>query len=352
MLYGIPMKYEGVCDVEFNFRTYFKLLTNKCMSLFKWEGLPETIDERFLMEQLVLRGKVCFTEINGKLYALNGNVGGEPDCYYQPTQFIIANPILGSKTVKIRQEDGSKSLEGLGGILVALTDIDQLIQPQFNGGLYNLIYQTAGLLADNTSSINCAQINGRATVGYVADSEALANSAEEVLLDVYSGKPYRVMSQDIMDKIQAMPLAASGNNSTLMTLIEAHQYILAQFYNEIGIGGNWNMKRERINTAETELMKDSLDLSIWQMEKSLKEGIELVNQLFGTSITVEINEDVIKEEPEDVVEEAPAAGDENTSVVTEEEDKTETSVEEEEGKSQEEVETKTEEKEEKKEEEE
>lgn len=303
MLYGIPMKYEGVCDVEFNFRTYFKLLTNKCMSLFKWEGLPETIDERFLMEQLILRGKVCFTEINGKLYALNGNVGGEPDCYYQPTQFIIANPILGSKTVKIRQEDGSKSLEGLTGILVALTDIDQLIQPQFNGGLYNLIYQTAGLLADNTSSINCAQINGRATVGYVADSEALANSAEEVLLDVYSGKPYRVMSQSIMDKIQAMPLATSGNNSTLMTLIEAHQYILAQFYNEIGIGGNWNMKRERINTAETELMKGSLDLSIWQMEKSLKEGIELVNQLFGTSITVDINEDVIKEESEDVIEE-------------------------------------------------
>lgn len=351
MLYGIPMKYEGVCDAEFNFRTYFKLLTNKCMSLFKWEGLPETIDERFLMEQLILRGKVCFTEINGKLYALNGNVGGEPDCYYQPTQFIIANPILGSKTVKIRQEDGSKSLEGLTGILVALTDIDQLIQPQFNGGLYNLIYQTAGLLADNTSSINCAQINGRATVGYVADSEALANSAEEVLLDVYSGKPYRVMSQDIMDKIQAMPLATSGINSTLMTLIEAHQYILAQFYNEIGIGGNWNMKRERINTAETELMKGSLDLSIWQMEKSLKEGIELVNQLFGTSITVDINEDVIKEEPEDVIEDTPAAEDENVPVVTEDEDKTETSVEEEEKKSQEEVETKTEEKEEKKEEE-
>lgn len=349
MLYGIPMKYDGVCDVEFNFRTYFKLLTNKCMSLFKWEGLPETIDERFLMEQLILRGKVCFTEINGKLYALNGEAGGEPDCYYQPTQFIVANPILGSKTVKIRQKDGSKSLEGLTGILVTLTDIDQLIQPQFNGGLYNLIYQTAGLLADNTSSINCAQINGRATVGYVADSEALANSAEEVLFDIYSGKPYRVMSQDIMDKITATPLGQSGNNSTLMTLIEAHQYILAQFYNEIGIGGNWNMKRERINTAETELMKGSLDLSIWQMEKSLKEGIELVNELFGTSISVQFNEDVI-EEPEDVIEDAPAAGDENTLVV-EEEDKTETSVEEEEGKSQEEVETekKTEEEEEKKE---
>jgi hypothetical protein len=49
MLYGIPISYNGVCDVEQNFHTYFKLLTNKCLSLFKWENLPETIDERFLM---------------------------------------------------------------------------------------------------------------------------------------------------------------------------------------------------------------------------------------------------------------------------------------------------------------
>lgn len=295
MLTFMPISYEGVCNVEQNFQAYFKLLTNKCLSLFKWEGLPDTIDERFLMTQLILNGKVCWTKFNDKLYALNGNVGGEPNAYYEPQQFIIANPILGSKMVQIRRKDGGAGTEGLDGILMALTDVDYELQNGIHGGLYSLIYQTAGLLADNISSLNIAQINGRASVAFTADTEALASTAEEVLKDIYEGKPYKVLSQDILNKITATPLGSSGQNNTIMTLIEAHQYILASFYNEIGIAGNWNMKRERVNTAETELMTGSLDVSVYNMEKNLKEAVERVNELFGTDIKVELNRDVITE---------------------------------------------------------
>lgn len=294
----IPFEYNGVCNVQQNYETYFKLLLNKTSSLFKFKNLPSTVNERFLKEQLILTGKVCFTQFNGTdIYALNGSLGGEPNAYYEPTQFIIANPILGSKMVKVRQKDGSDSIEGLEGIVVSLTSVDQDIEAPIAGGLYGLIHQTAGLLADNISSLNIAQINGRATVAYSADSQAMANTAEEVLKDIYEGKPYRVLSQNILEQIKATPLGASGNNNTLMTLIETHQYILAQFYNEIGIAGNWNMKRERVNTAETELMTGSLDISVWDMVKNLKDGIEKVNELFGTSIEVELNDEVRTENP-------------------------------------------------------
>lgn len=293
MLYGIPISYNGVCNVEQNFHTYFKLLTNKCLSLFKWENLPETIDERFLMTQLILNGKVCWFNHQGRLYALNGAPGGEPNVYYEPQTFIVANPIIGSKTLTIRNRNGSESIDGLDGVLMALTDIDYELTPAAHGGLYGLIYQTAGLLADNISSLNVAQINGRAAVAFTADTEALAEAAEEVLKDIYSGKPYRVLSEDILNKITATPLGSSGQNNTIMTLIEAHQYILASFYNEIGIAGNWNMKRERVNTAETELMTGSLDVSVYNMIKNLKDAVEKINELFGTDIKVELNKDVV-----------------------------------------------------------
>lgn len=93
----------------------------------------------------------------------------------------------------------------------------------------------------------------------------MANTAELVLKDIYEGRPYKVVSQDIIDKVGVLAAAQTGQANTLLNLIEAHQYILAQFYNEIGIGSNWNMKRERVNTAETELMTGSLDINIWNM---------------------------------------------------------------------------------------
>ena len=221
--------YHGVCNVEYNFKTYFDLLLNKVSSLFQWHNLPETIDERFLEFNLILGGKVCWTEIDGKLYALNGNVGGEPNAYYEPTLWIVANPVLGSKQVKIRNKDGSNSIDTLDGILMANSDVDYESLTNV-GGLSGLIYQTAGLLADNISSLNIAQINGRLSQLVIADSEAMSRSGEETLKDIYDGKPYKVLTQDLVDKFNITPVAASGVNNTLMSLIEAHQYILAQFF--------------------------------------------------------------------------------------------------------------------------
>ncbi len=301
--YGIPVEYGGVTNVQDNFELYFDLLTNKCCNLFKWEGLPETVNERFLMMQLILTGRIAWFAEKGNIYALNGSWGGVPNCYYEPTEWIVANPVLGSKTLTVRNMDGSDSIDKLDGIVMALTDVDYVKQNPTKGGLYRLIYQTAGLLADNISSLNVSQINGRVSQIWTADNDALARTFEEICKDIYEGHPYKVVSQDILNKVNAVPTAQTGQSNTLLNLIEAHQYILASFYNEIGLPSNWNMKRERINTAETELMTGSLDVSIYNMEKNLQAAVEKINELFGTSISVKFNEEIKEDEanPEEEV---------------------------------------------------
>ena len=289
-----PIQYKGVCNVQHNFNHYFDMLTNKVCNLFVWNGLPETVDVRALNLSLVLNGKVCWTEFNGKLYALTGNVGGEPNVYYEPQLFIISNPILGSKQVKIRQQDGSERIEGLDGILMANSDVDwESDRPV--GGLYGLIYQTAGLLADNISSLNVSQINGRVSQIFTADNEAMARTAELILKEVYEGKPYKIVSQDIIDKVGVLAAAQSGQSNTLLNLIEAHQYIMANFFNELGIAAQWNGKRERVNTAETELMQGSYDINIWNMLENRRTAVEKINELFGTNISVELNPEIFYE---------------------------------------------------------
>lgn len=304
VFYGIPVEYGGITNVQDNFELYFDLLLNKCCNLFKWEGLPETVNERWLMMQLILTGRIAWFAHKGNVYALNGSWGGQPNVYYEPTEWIVANPVIGSKTLTVRNMDGSNSIDKLDGIVMGLTDVDLIKQNPTKGGLYRLIYQTAGLLADNISSLNISQINGRVSQIWTADNEALARTFEEICKDIYEGKPYRVVSQDILNKVNAVPTAQTGQSNTLLNLIEAHQYILAQFYNEIGLPSNWNMKRERINTAETELMTGTLDVSVYNMEKNLQAAVEKINELFSTSISVRFNEEIKEEEAEpDEVEE-------------------------------------------------
>ena len=290
-------KYSGVCDVEKVFEYYFKTLTNKVAELIRLEGLEERMDEEYIKECLILEGRVCFTrfeKFDNALYALAGNYGGEPDCYKVPTQYIIANPVLGSKTVTVRHLDGHQSTEGLDGIVVGLTHLDAELAIDSCKGLYDLIYNYAGMLADNFVSLNCAQINSRVQVAYIADNQNMANSAEAVLKDLYNGKPFKVLTQDILNKLTVSPVVAAGSNNTIISLIEAHATILSDFWSELGIAYNGNRKRQYINSAEAAMDTGALSLNIDSIINAIKSGLDRVNELFGTSITVKVDENALE----------------------------------------------------------
>ena len=86
-----------------------------------------------------------------------------------------------------------------------------------------------------------------------------------------------------------------------MSLIEAQANIIGNFYNQLGLSYNQNRKRERINTAESELMEGSLNLNLQTIIQNLKKDIERVNELFGTDISVDINPEAL---PQDRLEES------------------------------------------------
>lgn len=284
----------GVCDFRANYDFYFKWLTNKVMSCFiirdrDKSELTASINWDYFKLNCILDGAVCITDFDGKLYACIGNRGGEPDEYYVPTFFIIANPILGSKQVKI----------GVDGVVIYNTKIDQFMfsgnAPIFETGLYDLISQTATLLADNIISINCCQINARVTTFFTADSVAQAVAGEETLKKMYAGKPFQILRSNILEKINVNPVNSSAQGQNITELVELHNYIIANFFQSIGIKSNNIMKRERLIRDEIESQDDFLQVSVLEILSSWQAGLDEVNAMYGTSFTVELNPILIEE---------------------------------------------------------
>lgn len=269
----------GVCDFRENYDFYFKWLLNKVCSCFVINGLPDTINQTYLKNELILSGMCCVTDFDEKLYACTGSLGGQPDEYYIPTVFVIANPVLGSKQVK-RGEDG---------VVIFNTAIDELYNGCFAAGLYQYINQTATLLADNIVSINANQINSRVCAFFVADSKAKALAGEVVLKKMYAGQPYQILEADLVEKINVNPISTASTSSNITELVELNNYIISNFMQSIGIKANNDRKRERMITDEINSQNDYLGFSVLEVLASWQKGFDAVNEMYGTEISVSLS---------------------------------------------------------------
>ena len=273
-------------------------MLSRCQSMFTYKGLPETIPKRDLELLLQTNGNVCFVEVNGDLYSLTGGMGGEPNAYYRPTKYTIANPALKlSKTYTI--------------------DSDCVVVPNDSMymGLLPLHRRYATKLVENDITMLLASINMRTTALISAADDATKASAEVFLKQLFEGKLGVIGERALFESLKTQPYTGAGANNTLTNLIEMHQYTKASWFNELGLNANYNMKREAINSDESQLNEDALAPLVDDMLECRKTGLEKVNAMFGTNITVDLasswKEDEAHEEDEE---------DDSTRVETEEEE--------------------------------
>ena len=278
-----------VCDVESNYRYYVGLLLNRVVNLFDWHDLPETVDKQYLSCLLFLTGKATFFKKDDKLYIADCAIGGELDEYYFPKYAILANPVLGSKNLLINTDCAIVYTSTADKINnnVRMGDVGYIASCP----TYGLITKTAELLADCMSSINIAQKNTRASFVVTAPTDNVRVQMDMLLQRMYDGEPYTTVTDSAFadNRVTVSPLTTTVGNTTLRELRETQQYYLSQFYHAIGVDSNSNFKRERLTTAELDSESEPLQINIIDMINSVKEGIEQVNKMFGTKITVELN---------------------------------------------------------------
>ena len=242
----------------------------KTLSMFEYQGLPETIPQRELERLLQTNGYAFITEVNGDFYAMVGSLAGtEKDPYGQPTEITINNVALNfNKTLNLKTD----------GVLIRNDDVRMGLLPLFEKG--------NTLLAENDVNMVMWGINSRIQKLISAPDDKSRESAELYMKKIIDGDLSIIADNALFDgvKMQA-PAASSG--SGVQQMIEYHQFVKSNLYNEIGLSSNFNMKRERLISSEVDQAEDSLFSLVYNMMENRISGIASMNETFGLNIAVD-----------------------------------------------------------------
>lgn len=258
----------------------------RTQSMFEYKNLPDTMNSRIIELYLQVNGNICITDINqdiidksghpelkSGLYCFTGGLGGEYDVYYMPTIYTVSNSYLNfSKNLKIDADC----------IVISSDAMYYGLMPMFRK------YATA--LTENEISMNIATIVLRLQALISAGDDNTKKSAEKYLNDLVAGKLGVIAENGFLDNsLKVTPYSTTGSHSTIQNIIELEQYLRATWFNDLGLNANYNMKRESLNSVESQLNDDALLPLVNNMLQCRKDGFNKVNEKYGTNITVELN---------------------------------------------------------------
>lgn len=262
---------DYVVDKKRSAKSYIKYMLIRLQKMFAYKNLPDTIPREMLELYLMQGGKCFITKVNDKLYAFQGTIGGEPDPYYRPTLFIVANPALKFNASLDLWNDG------------VLMRNDSMWY-----GLMPLLCRYASMMAENLVTLRSADVMLRVVALLTAPNDATKIAAEEYLRKLEKGQFGVIGENRFMEGIK-MQSPPSNNGSYLTQFIELHQYLKASFYNELGLESNYNMKREAIGRNESAMDRDTLVPLCEEMLRCRQEDVSRLNEMYGTEISVDFD---------------------------------------------------------------
>lgn len=252
-------------------------MLNRTLMMFNWKNLPDDMDS-FDMEKFTqLKGFTLFIydkKDDNRYYVLEGSKYDNITWNYEASKSLIVNPAL--KGLDKKYEIGKNCI---------LIRNDYLCV-----GLFPIVEKNSIDIANTDISIRYAQFNTRFKTLFTSDDDSTKDSINTLIEKVWKGeKPVAVVTNDLYKKSVEGISYSNTQNNDIKNLVELKQYQLAQFYIELGINANYNMKKESVSADEFRMNDDALMPLIDQMLACRKKACEQINKLFGLDIDVELN---------------------------------------------------------------
>ena len=253
-------------------RIYERVLVDIAMSRFKWEGLPPTIDPRFLESTLTYGALSVFYKHNKYGYlALRGTPSGPLNMYDNPVHYQVYGNLF------VQERVMAKDCVPIWSNMVRQPDIDIIS------------YQADRLRElDKTIDIN---IKTQRHPLIVAADETEVFSLQNAYAQVAEGQPVvwgfpRTMSMEALSqRIYALNMGIHPDT------ILRQQDVKARMWNEcmtmLGIKNVNTDKRERMVSDEVKATDDQVDAVKRSALDARQFACEQINRKFNLNVSVE-----------------------------------------------------------------
>ena len=267
-------KNKAIIQNHNSFLFYYQWIKLLCLSMFKYTNLPAGCDKKFIEKNFFENGNVIFAK-NNKYGIINLSLKGnyERNVYDNPIRYtgsagsfemdcdftnsvIVRNNILSMATLPIAVFFADK-----------ISKVDRVYDVNLLGIKTPLIFKCS-------------------------EKEYLA--IQNIINDIYSNVPLIKVKEklDIQSKIEVLETKVPY---LLDKLRDEKLSVMSEFLTFIGIQNVNITKKERLvkdeATSNNQLTK--MDLEIFLSER--QEGLDKVNEMFGTNIKVEANQNIIEE---------------------------------------------------------
>lgn len=264
-----PKDVDGVANTSTIY--YREYLLKKILSRFEFDGLPSYWDMDYFLEVLFLDGKICITDTAAGVLPLRCGTTGI-GIFEQPTECIIANPVLGN--------------------LRRTIDVDcALIKLQYNySGVGWLINRYATMLAMCDSSVATNLMNTKATYVFKASSKTQAETMKKMYDDITCGKPAVFVGENGAINEENMFVMPAKQNFIAEDVQILKRKIINEFLTEIGINNTNQDKRERLTDDEVNANNDEVYANIQHWFDNISDGIDRANKLYNLGLSVKVRE--------------------------------------------------------------
>ena len=262
-----PKEVSGIENVSCAY--YFTYLLRLVKGIFEFKA-PDYWDVDFLLDTLLLNGVFAIFEHGSEPLALNCQPYGV-NIYYKPTNFNIANPVLGNFSKQI----------GVDGAIIYLEE-----DPAYNANFRTirpLLTKYAYQLASCDKCIDQSLMNSGVAAIFSAPNKKAAESFRAMYDDIAQGKPAVFVDTELgLQSQSSRPLqyTPAKDNFVCDKVQIEKRCIIEEFLTAIGVNNANTSKRERLNADEVNSNNDECYVSTATWKRNLKTTTDMARKLF------------------------------------------------------------------------